>query len=94
MELPGERDTLAVDREKLRENWTRHRREVKEAFQLVERRARRGAPFFSGARSYLEWRDYARSGKRRTWEEVVSISREIGDVGVNRAHREGFRNLI
>ncbi|HOQ68134.1 MAG TPA: hypothetical protein PKU87_05820 [Candidatus Atribacteria bacterium] len=86
VELPGERDTLAVDREKLRENWTRHRREVKEAFQLVERGLEERDLSLVGRGATLSGEIIQEVEKEELWERVVSISREIGAVGVNRAH--------
>ncbi|MGC8777830.1 MAG: hypothetical protein ACP5Q4_04055 [Candidatus Caldatribacteriaceae bacterium] len=86
VELPGEVETLGVDRERLRRNWERFSREMEEAFALLERG--------------LEEQDLALLGKAATRssailqevepEEVFVLLREnlreLGALGVNRAH--------
>jgi len=86
VELPGERETLAVDREKLRENWEKHRREIEEAFRLVERGLEEGDLSLVGRGATLSGQIMQEVEKEDLWDKVVSISREIGAAGVNRAH--------
>jgi len=86
VELPGERETLAVNREKLRENWLRHRREVEEAFRLVERGLEEGDLSLIGRGATLSGQIMQEVEKEDLWEKVVSLSREMGASGVNRAH--------
>lgn len=86
VELPGERETLAVDRKKLRENWEKHRREIEEAFRLVERGLEEGDLSLVGRGATLSGQIMQEVEKEDLWNKMVSISREIGALGVNRAH--------
>lgn len=86
VELPGEVETLGIDRERLRRNWERFSRETEEAFALLERA--------------LEEQDLALLGRAATTssaifqeierEEVFVLLREnlreMGALGINRAH--------
>jgi len=86
VELPGKRDTLTLDREKLRKNWERHRRDVEEAFYLVERGLEEGDLSLVGRGATLSGEIVQEAEKEDLWEKVISLYREIGAVGVNRAH--------
>jgi len=86
VELPGETETVKVDRERLHRNWERFAREIEEAFTLLERG--------------LEERDLRLVGKAATMsssimqevepERVFVVLREhlceLGALGINRAH--------
>ncbi|NSW76685.1 MAG: hypothetical protein HPY68_07935 [Candidatus Atribacteria bacterium] len=86
VELPGKVETVEVDRERLRRNWERFRQEMEEAFALLERG--------------LEEQDLHLVGRAATTsslvmeaiepEEVFAVLRahfrEMGALGVNRAH--------
>ncbi|MEN3186342.1 MAG: hypothetical protein ABDK94_03460 [Atribacterota bacterium] len=86
VELPGTVETVEVDRERLRQNWERFQKELEEAFTLLERG--------------LEEQDLHLVGRAATIssfimqevepEEVFTVlqahRREIGALGVNRAH--------
>jgi L-threonine kinase len=86
IELPGERETLAIDREKLRENWEKHRREIEEAFRLVERGLEEGDLSLVGRGATLSGQIMQEVEKEDLWDKMISISLEIGAAGVNRAH--------
>ncbi len=79
-------DTLTLDREKLRKNWERHRRDVEEAFYLVERGLEEGDLSLVGRGATLSGEIVQEAEKEDLWEKVISLYREIGAVGVNRAH--------
>ena len=94
VELPGKRDTLTLDREKLRKNWERHRRDVEEAFYLVERGLEEGDLSLVGRGATLSGEIVQEAERRFMGEGDFSLSRDRCCGGKPGSYRESFGNLV
>ncbi|MDK2897139.1 MAG: L-threonine kinase [Candidatus Atribacteria bacterium] len=86
VELPGTVLTHTVDREKFRRNWLFHRREIEEAYRLVERGLEEEDVNLLGRAASLSAQVMQEVEREPLFPRLLEIAEAAGAVGVNRAH--------
>lgn len=86
VELPGEVDTLSVDRERLRRHFERFSKETEEALKILERGLEEGDLVLVGKAATISSAIMEEYEKSEVFPLLLEALREIGALGVSRAH--------